>query len=315
MTFYLSPTTLEKAVCLCRYRYEKILHRRSAEIRSGADAGSAVHAGFRGLFGTMTQDEQEEAVLKTRAKLPMADNDYRHGDYLVAGLAQLRAELAPALGQWKVLEVEKRGERLLGTTPLNSVHPGWKAHLRTTEWNAGREEMPIVLRYIRDAVIRNDQGRVVIVDLKTSSRDEAANAAYFHNSGQFKAYNWSWNDEHPDNVAREVQPVRLIMRPPSKTGVTYTVKLDTPVRFDSEILVEWRRNTIRRAVDLLQRDPDDPTDWPMMESGLGTCRHTYGCCEFLPVCTKPPGDRALKLATDVFVDSRIRDDEPKGETR
>lgn len=317
MTLHLSASTLETAACLARYRYYKLLHRKPDTIRSGADAGTAVHRGMRTLMAGASQADQEAAVLAARAKLPMADGDYRHGEYLVNGLSQLRAELAPLLSGWKVLEVEKRGETPLGGVPNSQVHPNWLERLPQTDnlWfnNDGQPGVAVVMQYVRDAVVqRLDNGHVVIIDLKTSSRDDGATVAAFQNSGQFKAYHWTWDAEHLDTPCREVQPLRLIMRAPSKTGVTFTVKLDPAVRFDSTILEEWRRNTMRRALDILSRDPDDEADWPMTENGNGTCRHVFGCCDYLDVCTKPPGDRALKLATNVFRDARVRDHDNEG---
>ena len=109
-----------------------------------------------------------------------------------------------------------------------------------------------------------------------------------------------WNAEHPETPARGVQAIRLIMRKPSKTGVAFDAPNDPPVRFDPAQLDEWYRGVLRRAADIAARDPANLDDWPMADSPAGNCRNQWGCCEYLPVCELPPGDRALKLATDAF---------------
>ncbi len=127
-------------------------------------------------------------------------------------------------------------------------------------------------------------------------------------------YVHAWRVQYPDKPVKGVQPVRLVMRAPPKTakgkGVTYEIPKDGPVIFSDERLAEWVRHTLRKARDILERDPQQSDDWPLACAELGCCRHTFGCCEYIDVCLLPPSDRALKLSTDEFENSdtgKVRD--------
>ena len=284
----LSASTLEKAVCLRRYWYYRVARRKSAAPKSGADAGSCLHRGFAIWNAGGDTQMQEAAIDRERDARPMVDDtDYRTHAFLKDAFAQLRAVLGEQAASWERLEIEKRGTRLLGMVG----------------------DVRVLIDYRRDVVVR-DSSAIWVVDLKSASRDDSAEVAAFQNSGQFKAYTWAWNDEHPDTPCAGVQPVRLIMRRPSKTGVAFDVKLDPPARFPAEIIAEWRDSTLRRAADIIARRPEDLFDWPMMDHSSGCCRNQWGCCEYLEVCTLCPADRALKLSTDAFVDSDFGKETP-----
>ena len=270
----LSASTMEKVTCLRRYWYYKIAKRRSSTLRPGPVAGSAVHSAFAAWNRGEDADAQEAALRAVCEARPLVGDDYRTTLYLLDAWAHLRATLTPLFAGWRRLEVEKR------TTVRISDSVEWEL--------------------VRDVVLQAPDGAIWICDLKTSSRDEAADTAARRNSGQFKAYAWTWNAEHPETPARGVQAIRLIMRKPSKTGVAFDAPNDPPVRFDPAQLDEWYRGVLRRAADIAARDPANLDDWPMADSPAGNCRNQWGCCEYLPVCELPPGDRALKLATDAF---------------
>ena len=232
------------------------------------------------------QDKAIDAVLE---KYPIAasEKEYRTAAYIKDAWAAFRPQLDALFTHWTIDEIEQPFVLALGTTRYRLLSGEWAEAL--VEWE-GR----------RDLVGASPYGDRWIVDWKSSSRDEDAAVKAYQNSGQFMGYLHAWRVQHPDKPVCGVQPIRLVMRKPSKTGVAYVIPPDGPVTFSDERIAEWVRHTLRKARDILERDPANSDDWPLACAELGCCRHTFGCCEYIDTCLLPPQDRTLKLSTDEF---------------
>jgi len=235
---------------------------------------------------------QEKAIDDVLAETPITphEKEYRNAAFLKDALAAFRAEHGTLFAGWQREEIEKHGVVDLGHTPY-----------RMASGEMG--EALVRWEYRRDMVAVDPDGQRLCIDWKTSARNEEAQIKAMENSGQFMGYVVSWLIQHPDKPMVGVQPVRLILRKPTKNGVCFELPKDGPIYFPQSRLDEWKRHTLRKAREILERNPQEADDWPMACAELGCCRHTFGVCEFLCVCVLPPSDRALKLATDEFEDS------------
>jgi PD-(D/E)XK nuclease superfamily len=290
-TFTISATGLALySRCPAAYRMTYVLDRRPVRKSSGLIAGSALHGALAALYhgkDVAAQDAAIDAVLEQTPITP-SEKEYRTGPFIKDALAAFRPELASIFAGWTIEECEKQGVVELGTLYSSN------GTLR------GNYEVRVMLEFRRDLVGVAPWGERWIVDFKSASREEDAQTKAFQNSGQFMGYTVSWRIEHPNKPVVGVLPVRLIMRKPSKTGVAYTLPKDEGVRFSDERLDEWKRHTLRKVREILERAPQDADAWPMAAAELGCCRHVYGCCDFIDVCVLDPKDRALKLSTDEF---------------
>ncbi len=278
--------------CPAAYRMYKVLNRRPVRSASGLIAGTAIHSALRVLQNGGDVLKQEEALVAVLTETPIvpSEKEYRTAPYLKDALAAFRAEHASTFAGWVIDEVERQGTVKLGyTQPQTGAHFG---HTVEVYWE-----------FRRDLVGVDTHGRRWIVDWKSASRDEDAQVKAMANSGQFMGYIASWQIEYPDKPVAGVQPVRIIMRKPTKSGVAYSFPKDGQLYFEQERVDEWRRHTLRKARELLERDPQDADAWPMATTELGCCRHTFGCCEYIDVCLLKPAERPLKLSLDEFEDA------------
>lgn len=329
LTLTLSANKLDRLLCPARFYYHAVLKRKPAGPSPGADAGSILHAAWAAMnrqamrlasstatdvMGEMMEAlaGPDEALEKERSSRPLAMRgdkpDYCTLDYLREAFSVLRAEWAIHLGGWRVLEVEKRGVRELVVLRDNdlTVHPGWQARL-----GDGIKDRLLTINYefVRDVVLQNrTTGEIWIADLKTASEDRRAEVASWETSDQFKGYLWAWNDEHPEQPAAGVQPVRLILRPPllptsklrnGSTKPRHEVSFPAPLRWGPDFIEEWKRSVLDRAASILRRNPDDPADWPL--TGVsGTCNGPWGTCGYLATCRLTPASRLTHLSTDLY---------------
>lgn len=295
-TLTLSSTSIGMySRCPAAYRMVYVLDRRPVRSGSGLIAGTAIHAGITELVRGRDAAKQDAAIDAVLAETPIAasEKEYRSAGYIKDALAAFRPEYASMFAGWAIEECEQQGVVELGTLRLSLAVPPLPA-------GGPVNEVRVMWEFRRDLVGIAPNGERWIVDWKSTSRDEDAQLKAYKNSGQFMGYVVAWNIEHPDKPVRGVQPVRIVMRKPTKTGVAFSIPHDDAVRFSDERLAEWRRHTLRKAREILERDPQDADAWPLAHTELGCCRHTYGCCEFIDVCTLNPRDRPLKLSTDEF---------------
>ncbi len=280
--------------CSRAYLHYKVHGRKAVRSAAGLIAGTALHEGVGMLHAGGSIQAQESAIDTVIAQTPTPLDDYRTAAYLRDALAAFRAEFSELFKGWTVEEQETQGTVELGTVDVMN-DPEIAPYTRSVQ---------VFWEFRRDLVARDPEGRRWIIDYKTSSRNEDAQYLAFKNSGQFMGYLWSWNRLNPERLALGVLPIRIILRRPSRTGVAYEFPHDPPILFPPERLDEWRRHTLRKVRTLLERDPADPEDWPLASAELGLCRHTYGVCEFLAVCTLKPGeDRMRMLQSDAYEDA------------
>ncbi len=286
--------------CDAAYRYYAILNRRPVGKSSGLIAGLAVHDAAPIWKRGGSVAEQDAAIDAVLAEHPIiaSEKEYRTAAYIKDAWAAFRPELEKLFAHWVIDEMEQQGVIVLGTTRYRShVDGSWQE--ATVEWE-----------FRRDLVGVDPCGDRWIVDYKSSSRDEQAALKAYQNSGQFIGYDHSWRVQYPDKPLKGVQPIRLVMRKPTKGGVAFKVPPDGPVIISDERRAEWVRHTLRKARDILERDPQQPDDWPLACAEVGGCRTQYGCCDYIDTCLLPPSDRALKLSTDEFENSdagKVRD--------
>lgn len=277
--------------CPRAYMNYKVLGRKAVRSAAGMIAGTALHEGIAALLDGASVAEQEGFLTSALAESPIPADDYRTPAYLRDALAGFRAEFADVFKTWTIEEREQQGSVKLGYVEVTRGPVDGLYH---------REDVPVMWEYRRDMVGTSPDGLRYICDWKTSSRNEDAHYLVMKNSGQFMGYVWAWQQEHPDKPLAGVLPVRIILRKPSRTGVAFEFPRDPPILFQPERIEEWHRHTLRKVQALLARDPEEPDDWPLAAAELGCCRHTYGCCDYLPVCTLKPEDRMRYLATDAF---------------
>lgn len=295
-TFTVSANSLGVADrCARAYWHYKVHKRKAVRSAAGLIAGSALHEGIAALQKGGSVLEQEKAIAAVLLESPTPADDYRSGAYLRDAMAGFRAEFADVFRGWRIEETEAQGTVPLGTVQwaLSDIEPYTKA-------------VTVLWEFRRDLVGVAPCGERYIVDWKTASRNEDAHYLAMKNSGQFLGYIWSWNYQHPEDPADGVLPVRIILRKPSRTGVAFEFPKDPPIIFEPERVEEWRRHTLAKIAGLLSRDPSDPDQWPLACAELGLCRHTYGVCDYLPVCIQPPAKRMTMLQSDAYEDARER---------
>ncbi len=287
--------------CLAALHMYKVLRRKPIKVSSGLIAGTAVHAAAPLWKAGRSIADQDAAIDAVLAETPIvaSEKEYRTAAYIKDAWAAFRVELDGLFAYWTVDEMEKQFVIELGQTRYRTQDGAWAvAHV---EWE-GR----------RDMVATAPSGERWVVDYKTMARDEEAGLKAYQNSGQFMGYVYSWHVQHPDKPVKGVQPIRLVMRKPSAKGggVRFEIPKDGPVVFSNARLTEWISHTLRKARDILERDPNDPVDWPLACAELGCCRHTFGVCEYINVCTLDPHERPLRLSFDDFEDcdaGKVRD--------
>lgn len=314
-TLTLSAHRLDVAACPRRLWYYQHAHgegRAPAAVSPALAQGIAGHGalaiwrrGFAAESMTQSQQQQEYYIDRVFTAHPQPPDDYRTPAYLKEALLQYKAE-HPELSQFDFEEVERTSVRPVGEVSVDRL----EAQVRV-EWHVRR-----------DAVARSRlDGKLYLIDNKFVSRDEQASVTAAQNSRAFKGGIWSWQDEHPDKPIHGVIQRRTVIRKPLVGGkgkppipFNFAFPLDPPLLaadyFTPERLEEWRQGVLRKAVEILERDPADPTQWQMEEA---CCRHTYGCCDYLGVCVLPPGDRLAKLGSDAFKPSAERRDYEKEE--
>jgi PD-(D/E)XK nuclease superfamily protein len=303
----LSPHSLSYLTCQRKFYNYRILGRRLAGARAGADAGNILHTGWAVWNRGVTQPNEvtgiDAIIERERAALPLErPDDHRTAAYLKDAFAALRAELEPRRGDWRVLEVERRLVRPIGE--VADAHPHWRARLGGIDGYA-EGPVPIHLELVRDLVIEIiATWERWVVDLKTSGRDDEAKPRAWAVGDQGKCYCFMWNDEFPDKPVAGAQFIRLVMRKPvlkpsAKTKPTFEPQVLPPFRYTPAILEEWRRSVMTRAADILRRDPENPDDWPMQACD-SNCIQFNKPCDYLGACEMDPDKRAYFLAQDFF---------------
>lgn len=278
---HLSAHSLDKAACPFRYYLYRVLEKVPEGVAPGLVQGIAGHAAVAAWRRGLDLAAQDKAVDDAFAQAPpIPAEDYRTPQYLKEILVQFRAEHAPEHWVWE--EVEQPFEVPLGVVQTHRLG-----------------EVKVILTGRRDAVGYDpDSGHRYVIDNKFVSRDDGADYVAAKNSRALKGYVLSYRVQTGKPVHAAVLQ-RVVIRGPTKAKpLNFTLPPDPPIQFPDAVLEEWQRNTLKIAAAIAERDPEKPEEWPMEES---VCRHTFGCCDYLEVCTLPPGlDRTRFLDTPAF---------------
>ncbi len=280
--------------CRRYFLYYKVLGRRLVRSSVGRIAGTAMHTGIS-LFNVDKPASVQEAGIDMvlAQETPIPPDDYRTAAYLKDALAAFRAEYGPLLKGWTIEEVEAHGEVELGRMPY-----------RVPGTDEVRQAI-IIYEFRRDIVAVSPDGLRFLWDYKTASRNEQAEVVASHVNAAYKGYCRTYEIQKGLTV-HGTRQCRLIMRKPTKAGVSFEFPEDGYIYFSKEILDEWQRQTLRVAVEILERDPADLDAWPLSGMVVGACRHQFGGCDYVGTCSLPIADRMLKLQTDEFEDSHTR---------
>jgi len=158
---------------------------------------------------------------------------------------------------WKVLEVEKLAYVKMG----NNLFTG---------------------RF--DLIIEDKAGRVYVMDHKTTSRIQAAQAKYYGISGQLIGYSYIARSIYGDKFAG------VILNQIQHTGKMKFKRISLP---PAPNLIQEFPNIVadtERRIAELQAEKRDPTRWPKAINEL-TCYSRYGPCPFMDQCkwgSNPP---------------------------
>jgi hypothetical protein len=272
----------------CKYAYyiSKVLDRRAIRTMPGRIAGAALHAGIAPFFKGADAVKQDAAVDAVFKATPTPVDDYRQAAFVKDALAQWRVERGALLKTWRVEECEVQATVDLGVvTPRLGPSAGQPTLVR---WEVRR-----------DLVAVDPDGLRFVWDWKSASRNEQAEYEASKNSGALMGYCRSYTIQTGLPV-HGAYLGRIVMRKPTKTGVSFEFPADGAIYFSEDRLDQWQRQTLREARDILERDPQDLDDWPLASHVNGACRGIWGTCDFLGVCNLPLSDRALKLSTDEF---------------
>lgn len=290
-TIKLSPNSLgHYMVCRRFYWLYKIIGRRAVRTSVALASGTAVHAAMAVFNNGGDAAAQDAAIDKVLAETPPLPEDYRSAGFIKDAVAAFRADLGSIMRTWTVEEVEQTGEVELGQIEYRT-QSGELAPAR------------VIFEFRRDLVAVLPDGLRAVVDFKTASRNEEAELQASKNSGALMAYAATYEMQFPDRPVHCAYLVRIIMRKPSKTGISFEFPHDDVIYFPKDRLAEWRRQTLLTAREILERDPQNPDSWPLSSTTLGACRHQFGVCDYLTCCVLPVSDRMLKLQTDEFESS------------
>lgn len=298
-TIKLSPNSLgHYNVCRRFYWYYKILNRRLVRSSVGRINGTALHAGMLAFNKGQSIAEQDAAIDAVYAATPTPVDDYRQAAFTKDGLAAFRAELGGVLHGYTLEECESHGEVELG-------------HIEYRALTGDILPARVLFEFRRDLVALSPDGLRMVLDYKTASRNEQVEIEAAKNSGALMAYARTYQIQHNKPV-HGAYLVRLIMRKPTKNGVSFEFPKDGPIYFSADRLDEWQRQTLRIAREILERDPGDFDAWPLSSTDKGACRFQWGACDYLGVCQLPVADRMLKLSTDEFEDAEAAKQRDRG---
>lgn len=189
----------------------------------------------------------------------------------------------------------------LDSKPLIEVP--FACHLGTIEVNAEltvrQPDGFISLRYIKDLpimwqgridMIVEHEGRLYLVDHKTTSMMGPTYFREFELSSQFRGYTWAAQQLLGRPIAGAIINA-LGIRKPTKTGKAIEFERKT-ITFTPEALSEWQADTLHIVTDFIEM-----TRRQHMPQHTKWCVGKYGMCQFFDVCTLPSDQRQQLLST------------------
>jgi hypothetical protein len=132
-----------------------------------------------------------------------------------------------------------------------------------------------------DLVIEDTQGKVYIVDHKTTARLHKRQRTYYSISGQILAYKWMgrtiWGDRFGGMLLNQIQHGG---GDPKKIKFARHVVEPAP---NLERMLPVTVMDAENAIQRLEAEERDPRWWPRATHEL-VCFHRYGACEYLELC-------------------------------
>jgi len=292
-TLVLDSTALENfKLCPRKFFYEQMQRRIRAGAKPALDFGKALHAalevrykqlGNRAAIGTSVPAEMHTAIDAAYAGIETPLDEWR-----TLARAHETVDLyndAYAHEPFDVLGVEVPFAVPVGT--VGAYRVVWTGRIDLlVGWDA----------------------QVLVMDTKTMSSWGSGKSGEYDNSAQFKGYAWAMQEMH--RLHGEPFPAQvhgfclnaIVLRKP---GVTERTKLPrtefhrTRCWYSQERLEEWRIDMLAWVATLL-----DYAQRGYMPMNTKHCASFYGGnCPMLDVCTSPPAQRALVLASDLYTDN------------
>ena len=126
-----------------------------------------------------------------------------------------------------------------------------------------------------DLILQANNGKVYIVDHKTTSRISSAQQKYYSVSGQLLGYEYMGKAIFKDMWGGMI--LNLVQHKPKRKFI----RIDLP---PSPNMLARFPDMVREAQDRIDRYSSLPVDkWPMAMNEL-VCYHRYGACEFIDKC-------------------------------
>lgn len=318
-TIVVSPSQLEVIrTCPCMWKHKHIYRRVLAEPNAAAHGGTAFDAALNlrykrhGAAPCTPETEADMLALIDRAyegvELPLEEHRTP---------ARFKEAIVGYNQWWKrepftVLGVQVPFAVLLGDVATPPVHTVTSTRLPA--------RVKVVLRGLLDLYVQTSE-HVIIMDTKTSNNDLDGN---YDNSAQMKAYMWALTELarlHPDRglppVVHAAQINGVIIRPPYKNEARVAKGNDKPRLqftrsfpsfFTPERLERWRTDTlawVKTALGWVAEDhfPQNERHCTFHMDAAFKNYGTYGKpCPYLEVCSLPPGQHEMALASDRYMD-------------
>ena len=139
-------------------------------------------------------------------------------------------------------------------------------------------------------MIVEHEGRLYILDHKTTSMLGPTYFREFELSSQFRGYTWAAEQLLGRTINGAIINA-LGVRKPTKTGQALEFQRKT-ITCDPAVLAEWQTDTLHIITDFIEmarrQHMPQHTKW---------CVGKYGMCQFFDVCTLPPDQRQQMLST------------------
>lgn len=294
---HVSVSQLDKfKTCPTFWGYQYLFRRERVAAPVPRAAGKALHAALEARYTGKDTTTQEQALVSGFAGMDMSLDEYRTP-------ARFLDVLRGYNQTWQKEPFTVLGAELGLSVPLGTV---------TTVAGTGlRRDWPIILDSVIDLLVRWESGEVFVMDTKTMNRWGDMQLVQWENAGAPKGYAWAVQEARRlglrDDLPERVHGFCLnavVIRPPLKRtsvagdGLPRTEYHRHRCYYSQAHLEEWRANTLLWVETLLRYVAAGA--FPMNER---SCANHYGArCPFLDVCSVPPEQRELVLATDLFQD-------------
>ena len=287
---YLDNSQLEHFQTCCRQWEYAHVHKRVASESAAQRFGKAVHKALEYRYnepgftveidsGTMIQHG-----LDYLASNPCPTEEWRNGDQLT-GLLQLYNKTYNT----ENFHIVKLGDRKFVEKPFD---------VPLAVFNYKGEKITVIYTGRIDLAVEKD-GKLWVVDHKTSSMGGPSTSDTYYMSSQFLGYMWACYHK------LKAQPYgycvnTLISRKPTEKGTGKRFELTRDwYQKDWPLVQEWFQNTLQLIDEVFFHASKD--HYPMKKVW---CVGKFGKCQFYDVCSLPtPESRTLMLSSTMYKDN------------